>query len=386
MGQVLTRVMTVALALCCAFALSLPSLAYADEAAAGTDTGGTVTDGTATGGTDTGTSTDGTDSGATDDSSTKRQTPVATKHSASKLIAVTSAASKGAKEATNGGKVGKKGATLKGLSLTNISSTKGSISYKVNTVSGGWTGWAKNGAAAADGQAIEAVKIKLSGKLAKKYNVYYRVYIKTYGWLGWAKNGASAGTTSLGSEWKAQSIQVKLVAKGKKAPGYTNIKYCGAKGWITKMTGDAKLDKAIYKLAQKKKTVKACYNWVKNHKHTNWYGSGKKRHNNGTRSWYASEANRMMFGKATDCYSYAATFALLANCLGYNSKAVCGYVPSRSLGQAAHSWTEIKIKGKTYAYDPDLGHSYPGTNFYKFTYKHAPTNYKIDKVVDPKFD
>lgn len=364
MVRVPVRAVIAALTLCCVFMFATSSLVYAEGTAEGTGAEGTAAGGIAA------------------EDAPAQQTPVASKHAASKKIVVTSLATKGSSEAVNAGKVGKKGATLKGLTVTNISSTKGSVSYKVNTVGGSWTGWVKDGAAAADGGKLEAVKIKLSGKLGKKYDVYYRVYTKTYGWLGWAKNGQSAGTAGIGKAWRAQALQVQLVKKGKKAPGYTKIRFSGSKGWITKMTGSAKLDKAIYKLAQKKKTIRACYDWVKSHKHTNWYGAGKKRYNNGTRKWYKSEASRMMFGKPTDCYAFAATFTLLTNALGYDSKVVCGYVPSRSLGQAAHGWVEIKLKGKTYVYDPDLGHSYPSRNFYKFTYKHAPTKYKIDKKKD----
>ena len=35
---------------------------------------------------------------------------------------------------------------------------------------------------------LEAIKIKLTGEMAKKYNIYYRVHAQNFGWLDWAKN------------------------------------------------------------------------------------------------------------------------------------------------------------------------------------------------------
>ena len=59
---------------------------------------------------------------------------------------------------------------------------------------------------------MEAVQIKLTGKMAEKYDIYYRVHTQTYGWLGWTKNGASAGTN--GYNKRIEGIQIRLVAKG----------------------------------------------------------------------------------------------------------------------------------------------------------------------------
>ena len=47
-------------------------------------------------------------------------------------------------------------------------------------------------------QRVEAVRIKLSGALAEKYDIYYRAHVANYGWLSWTKNGEIAGSTGFG--------------------------------------------------------------------------------------------------------------------------------------------------------------------------------------------
>jgi hypothetical protein len=147
------------------------------------------------------------------------------------------------------------------------------------------------------------------------------------------------------------------------------------------ITGDVVLDERLVTLANQLGSLRACFNWVKNHKHTNWASaSGATRYANGvhytTEDWVAYEASRMMNGQPVDCYGFSCAFACLAKALGYNARVVNGYVPSRSLGWAGHSWTEITINGVVYVYDGDLAHSYPSMNFYGFTYSSAPVTYK----------
>lgn len=215
---------------------------------------------------------------------------------------------------------------------------------------------------------IEGVRLSLTGELAQYFDIYYRSYIKDAGWLGWAKNGASSGAP--GKSLNINRFQIKLVLKGTKAPGKTS------KPVYSGITNNPSVDKWLKRKAKKLKTLRACYVWTMNHRHTDWAGFGKTRYKNGTEYWYASEVARMKDGLGTDCYSFSATFACLARALGYNARVACGYVPSRSAGWAAHSWVEIKKKGRTYCYDPDLGRSYRGVNFYGFRYGSSPTNYK----------
>ena len=67
---------------------------------------------------------------------------------------------------------------------------------------------------------LEAIRIKLSGEIANKYDVYYRVHCQDFGWLGWAKNGEASG--SEGFSKRLEGIEICLVKKGGNAPGTTN--------------------------------------------------------------------------------------------------------------------------------------------------------------------
>ena len=58
-----------------------------------------------------------------------------------------------------------------------------------------------------------------------------------------------------------------------------------------------------------------------------------------------------------DCYVQAATFYQMAKVAGYNAKYVSGYV-AKGKGKAPHAWVEIKIRNRTYVYDPNFQSEY----------------------------
>lgn len=107
---------------------------------------------------------------------------------------------------------------------------EGQITYAVHLSNLGWQEESGldtvNGCT--DGQyGMEAVKISLSGDLAKYYDIYYRTHVEKYGWLGWAKNGQAAGTTKCG--YRLEALEIRLVSKDATAPGpnsnyYTELK------------------------------------------------------------------------------------------------------------------------------------------------------------------
>nr|WP_288555899.1 GH25 family lysozyme [uncultured Mediterraneibacter sp.] len=100
----------------------------------------------------------------------------------------------------------------------------GSIQYQTYVQTYGWRNLATAGnvsGAENSGKRMEALKINLTGELAKHYDVYYQVHVQTIGWLDWAKNGEVAGT--YGQSKRIESIRVKLVAKGEAAPGSTSV-------------------------------------------------------------------------------------------------------------------------------------------------------------------
>lgn len=96
--------------------------------------------------------------------------------------------------------------------------------------------------------AIQAVKLRLTGNDASKFDIYYRVHVANYGWLGWAKNDAAAGTVGLAKQ--AEAIQIKLVAKGSseapvqdqaaliQLPGLSVKANCSGLGWQTAVGND----------------------------------------------------------------------------------------------------------------------------------------------------
>ncbi|HAM16713.1 MAG TPA: hypothetical protein DCP91_12825 [Eggerthellaceae bacterium] len=113
---------------------------------------------------------------------------------------------------------------VEGLSMAlSTGRSAGSIVYQTHVQDVGWQAKARNGAIAGmPGKAkrVEAVRIKLAGKISKRYDVYYRTHVANYGWLDWAKNGADAGST--GFALRVEALQVVLVKKGSAAPGATD--------------------------------------------------------------------------------------------------------------------------------------------------------------------
>ena len=120
----------------------------------------------------------------------------------------------------------------------------GSIVYTTHVQTYGWQGnennpntWKRDGAmSGTSGQAkrLEAIRIALTGEMAKHYDVYYRVHAQSYGWLGWAKNGEAAGTAGLAK--RLEGIQVILVPKDGNAPArnYQGITSVRTQAYIKK--------------------------------------------------------------------------------------------------------------------------------------------------------
>lgn len=111
------------------------------------------------------------------------------------------------------------------------SAPAGNIKYATHLSKIGWQGESAQGEMNGSGDGahgIEAIKISISGDIAKYYDIYYRAHVEKYGWMGWAKNGQSAGTSKLG--YRMEALQVKLVSKDTSAPG-ANTGYYSEKGY-----------------------------------------------------------------------------------------------------------------------------------------------------------
>mgnify|MGYP000509046674 FL=1 len=96
----------------------------------------------------------------------------------------------------------------------------GSVQIDAHVSGIGWQGWdtpsASEGGTTGQGRAVEAVRLRLTGSLAKGYDVYYRVHASNIGWMAWAKDGEEAGTTGFGRS--VEAVQIRLVKKGDAAP------------------------------------------------------------------------------------------------------------------------------------------------------------------------
>lgn len=104
----------------------------------------------------------------------------------------------------------------------------GSVQIDAHVSGIGWQGWdtpsASEGGTTGQGRAVEAVRLRLTGSLAKDYDVYYRVHASNIGWMAWAKDGEEAGTT--GMSCSLEAIQIKLIKKGTSHPdtsGYSHL-------------------------------------------------------------------------------------------------------------------------------------------------------------------
>ena len=128
------------------------------------------------------------------------------------------------------------GTTGRGLALEDLKLSLDSSDYSDGSsvqidahVSGiGWQGWdtpsASEGGTTGQGRAVEAVRLRLTGSLAKDYDVYYRVHASNIGWMAWAKDGGEAGTT--GMSCSLEAIQIRLIKKGASRPdtsGYSHL-------------------------------------------------------------------------------------------------------------------------------------------------------------------
>lgn len=104
----------------------------------------------------------------------------------------------------------------------------GSVQINAHVSGVGWQGWdtpsASEGGTTGQGRAVEAVRLRLTGSLARDYDVYYRVHASNIGWMAWAKDGEEAGTT--GMAYSLEAVQIKLVKKGASHPdtsGYSHL-------------------------------------------------------------------------------------------------------------------------------------------------------------------
>ena len=114
----------------------------------------------------------------------------------------------------------------------------GDIKYRVRLSNGKWKSWKKNGASIGSYKKVEAVRIKLTGAIAQKYDVVYRTNVKGVGWQKRTMNGGVAGTRGKGRY--VRSIKIALVEKSKRSGWYGS-----GTNWMWYSNGTAVKNKLI---------------------------------------------------------------------------------------------------------------------------------------------
>ena len=147
-------------------------------------------------------------------------------------------------------------------------------------------------------------------------------------------------------------------------------------------TGNATLDtlmrKETLKFAQdgmtQEQLLKAMFNHMISTK--NFTYLSREKLVGGATGWEEKYAIPMLQGRRGNCYSYASVTFFLAKNIGYDPRAIAGYVGHN---RAPHGWIELTQNGVVYIYDTELtmAKRLKGYNYYlyKMTYSSAPFIY-----------
>lgn len=262
---------------------------------------------------------------------------------------------------------------------------EGSIVYQAHVQRKGWMGERKDGQmAGTTGKSlrIEAVKIRLTGKLEENYDVWYRTRVADSGWLNWTCNGNPAGTQ--GHSRVVWELQVALVSKGAGQPSDpSDFELAFAQGediyniGVERLTGDMAFDKMIDSFVRHKsgwgeKGLRRAYNIIASYEYEDQDMFYEGRMANKLTKRMAKE---MYNKKRGNCYRYAALMCWVARRLGYEAETVSGHHFSGSHQWLPHGWCEITLDGKKYVIDPLYHKRFPNKKFYMVTYDKTPFKY-----------
>ena len=103
---------------------------------------------------------------------------------------------------------------LESFSVDMSDDTDGGIEYRGHVQDKGWDAWVADGkkcGTTGQSKRVEAVQMRLTGKLAETHSVWYRVHSQNFGWLGWARDGQAAGTA--GQSLRIESLEVWVLPK-----------------------------------------------------------------------------------------------------------------------------------------------------------------------------
>ena len=112
--------------------------------------------------------------------------------------------------------------------------------------------------------------------------------------------------------------------------------------------------------------LRAAYNWCMRMPYNYYTEDGER----GT-AYYANYGFDNYTG---NCYVMAATFTAMARELGHEVYQISGHIPLSNGGLANHSWTEVKIDGTFYVFDPNFENErFGGPNGYQIYYGQSGT-------------
>ena len=107
------------------------------------------------------------------------------------------------------------------------SSWSGSILYSIrcskSDSKSAWSEWSSDYDELSKGQKVRALRVKLTGAMARYYTVWYRVHCGDWGWLDWAKSGQKTGSWRI--NYTIGGVEIVLRAKDTGAPGATKARY-----------------------------------------------------------------------------------------------------------------------------------------------------------------
>lgn len=262
--------------------------------------------------------------------------------------------------------------TLDGIKMTvengQTGNFSGGISYSVHMQGSGWNGEVSDGAEAGNpgsGKRMEAVKIQLTGELAKYFDVYYSAHVQAYGWLGWAKNGQMAGTVNC--SYRMEALQVCIVPKTAPAPGANE-------NYFKDVRKKVRYENAVNTILNEAgRDLYSCYRWAIDNMSYQTLPIPMA-----PPAGYTEEEGYAIYAvenRRGNCYCFAAAFVAAAKALGYDARLIQGNVGRIGGGRTPHGWAEIDIDGTTYVCDPD-GEYELGMNFYMVHYGSAGLDYR----------
>ena len=136
-------------------------------------------------------------------------------------------------------------------------------------------------------------------------------------------------------------------------------------------TGDPELDEMLYAIVEEQtdesmsdeEKLHALFLYVCT---DNFHYLRRNSYALGETGWENAEAKTMLTEKKGNCYNFAATFCLLARCIGYDAVAYSGTIYGQQEDwqpvppDRPHGWVEINIDGVDYIFDPDMQYTMAG--------------------------